>query len=147
VRKLLLPAWYLPKGTKNAPENALEEASSSCEQWSIWCGALVVASVVAELVIAWIEPTYKTFLSASAITDAAVAIGIVGEVAFGMWNNRIQTELRTRSNDKLGDAVTGTAEANVRAAEALKNAETERHARVKLEEKLAPRSLLSMMNS
>lgn len=116
MRNLFLPAWYLPNGTINAAENQLEEASSSCERWGIWCGILVVVSVVVELVIAWVEPPYNTFLEASAITDAGVGIGIVGEVLFGMFNNRIQTELRTRSNDKLGTAVKTAGEANERAA-------------------------------
>jgi hypothetical protein len=98
-----LPAWYLPAGTINAADNKLEDASSSCELWGIWCGALVVAAVIAELVIAWIEPPYITFLTDSAIADAAIAIG-VGEVLFGMRNNRIQTELRNRSNKALQEA-------------------------------------------
>jgi hypothetical protein len=111
VPKLFLPAWYLPNGTIKATESGLEKGSSSSERWSIWCGALVVVAVIAELVIAWIEPPYITFLTDSAIADAAIAIGIVGEVAFGMWDSRIQTELRGRSNKRV-------AEATVRAAEA-----------------------------
>jgi hypothetical protein len=35
---------------------------------------------------------------------APMAIGIVGEVLFGMWNNRIQTELRRRSNERSEEA-------------------------------------------
>ena len=116
VRSRFLPAWYLPKGTKNALEAELEDASSSCERWGIWCGALVVVSVIAELVIAWLKPPYDTFLNESAVTDAAVAIGIIGEVLFGMWNNRIQTELRKQSNDKLGAAVKNAGEAQLETA-------------------------------
>jgi hypothetical protein len=122
VRKLFLPAWYLPNGTINATESSLEEGSSSCERWGIWCGALVVVAVIAELLIAWIEPPYVTFLTDSAIADAAIAIGIVGEVLFGMWNNRIQTELRTRSDDRLSAAITATSKANERAAALEKEA-------------------------
>ncbi len=118
VRKLFLPAWCLPNGTIKATENQLESASSSCERWAIWCGALVVVSVIAELVIAWAAPPYNSFLAYSAITDAAIAIGIVGEVGFGMWNSRIQTELRSRSNAKLGEAVKAAGDANDRAAKA-----------------------------
>lgn len=113
-----MPAWYLRNGTINATENQLESASSSCERWGIWCGALVVAAVIAELVIAWIEPPYNTFLVDSAIADAAIALGIVGEVAFGMRDGRIQTELRKRSNEKLGAAEKAASEAGQRAAEA-----------------------------
>lgn len=110
-RKLVLPAWYLPKGRMNATESQLEDASSSCERWGIGCGALVVAAVIAELVIAWIEPPYNSFLTDSAITDAAIAIGIVGEVMFGMWDGRLQTELRKRSNDKVEAATLRAARA------------------------------------
>src|SRR5581483_3546948 len=97
-----LPAWCLPNGTiKSADENALDKASSSCELWGGACGALVIAGVVAEWLIAHVQPPYETFLIESSYADAAVAIGIVGEVLLGMRNNRIQTELRKRSNAKL----------------------------------------------
>jgi hypothetical protein len=118
VRKLPFPAWYLPKGTINATEGDLEEGSSSCERWGLCCGTLVVIAVIAELVIAWIEPPYKTFLAESAITDAAIALGIVGEVMFGMLDGRIQTELRRRSNDMVAEANTIAAQAIKEAAEA-----------------------------
>ena len=118
VLKLFLPAWYLPNGKINATEVQLEGVSSSCEQWGIWCGALVVISVIAEFVIAWVEPPYNSFLKESLVPDAGIAIGIVGEVLFGMWNNRIQTELRSRSNKQLAEAVEAAGQANARAAEA-----------------------------
>jgi hypothetical protein len=118
MRKLFLPAWYLPNGTINAAESQLEDASSSCERWGIWCAALVVVGIIAELVIAYIAPPYNSFLTDSTIADAAVAIGIVGEVSFGMWNNRTQTELRKRSNDKLSDAIDRAAKLEREAAEA-----------------------------
>jgi hypothetical protein len=126
--------WYLRNGIINATEDDLENGSSSCERWGIFCGVLVVAAVVAELIIAWIEPPYKVFLTESAITDAAIALGIVGEVLFGMWDGRIQTELRNRSNKRVADAT-------VRAAEATKIAEQAQLERLKLEERLAPRRL------
>lgn len=123
-----MPAWYLPNGTNNADENELEGASESCERWSIWCGALVIISIIAELIIAIIEPSYGLFLKLSVVPDAGVAVGIVGEVVLGMWNNRIQTALRSRSNVKLADAINRAADANTRAAEAnarVKEAEVE----------------------
>jgi hypothetical protein len=93
------------------------------------CGVIVVASVAAEFVIAIVHPSYDSPWQrwGSAIADALIALGIVGEVAFGMWNNRIQTELRARSNQRLG-------EANERAAKADL-------ARAELEAKLLPRTL------
>lgn len=104
VRKLRLPAWWLPTGTMNASDDELDEASSSCENWGLVCGVLVVAAVIAEVVIAWIEPPYGLFLRLSVPTDIAIALGIVGEVLLGMRNNRIQTELRRRSNAQLASA-------------------------------------------
>jgi hypothetical protein len=61
ARKFPLPEWYLPNGTINAAENQLESASSSCERWAIGCGGVVVFSVIASVVIAWIGPPYKIF--------------------------------------------------------------------------------------
>lgn len=123
ARRPFFPAWYLRSGRINAAESQLEEASSSCEWWGIGCGVLVVVSVIAEFVISfWIEPTYAAFLTDSAFTDAGIALGVVGEVLFGMWDSRIQTELRRRSNDKLGAAETTSSEANARAGEASERA-------------------------
>jgi hypothetical protein len=105
ARMFPLPEWYLPKGTINASDHQLEAASSSCERWGMGFAGLVVISVIAELVIAWVQPSYSSFLTDSAITDAAVAIGIAGEVLLGtIWNNGIQTELRKRSNEKVAVA-------------------------------------------
>ncbi len=142
------PAWRLPDGVMNAAENHLESASSSCEWWEWGCATIVVAGVLAELAIAWIHPPYDSLVErwGSVCADAAVALGIVGEVIFGRLDARIQTELRRRSNDRLGDAIgrlaqvefdngfleESVAEANQRAAEAdLK--------RVELEANLQPR--------
>lgn len=119
----------------------MEGASSSCEKWGIWCGVFVVLSVAAELIIAWCDPPYETFLKLSVWPDAVIGIGIIGEVLFGMRNSRIQTELRARSNDKLGAAEKEAAEANARAKESLQRSEEEHHARVKLEMNLQPRSV------
>jgi len=100
-----LSAWYLPKGAINAAESQLEAASSSCERWGMGCAGLVVVSLITELIIAWVQPPYNSFLTFSAAADVGVAIGIVGEVLLGMWNNHIQTELRKRLNEKLTDAL------------------------------------------
>lgn len=114
-----LPEWYLPKGTTNASDQRLEEASSSCERWGIGFAGIVVVAVIAELIIAWIQPPYLLFLTESAFSDAVIAIGIAGEVLLGtIWNNHIQTELRRRSNERLGSAVQSAGEATARAEEA-----------------------------
>jgi len=123
ARMFLLPEWYLPKSTINASDGDLEGASSSCERWGMGFAGLVVIAVIAELVIAWIEPPYLLFLTYSGVADALIAFGIVGEVLLGtIWNNRIQTELRRRSNEQLASASQSAAEANERAATALKGA-------------------------
>lgn len=127
VRKLLLPAWYLPKGTMNASDDELGEASSSCESWALVCGALVVVAVAAEIVIAWVEPPYDLFLRLSVPTDIAVALGIVGEVLLGMRNNRLQTELRRRSDVKVAAATERAGKLEKEAAETGLKLEKLRH--------------------
>jgi hypothetical protein len=117
ARSRFLPAWYLPNGTMNAAENELEKASSSCERWSIWFSWLVIVSIVADLIIAFVEPPYPSFLKLSVPSDFGVAIGIVGEVMLGMRNNRIQTELRNRSNSRLGEAEERASSADLKRAE------------------------------
>jgi hypothetical protein len=135
ARMFPLPEWYLPKGTINASDNDLEGASSSCERWGLGFAGVVVFAVVAELVIAWLEPPYLSFLTYSAIADAVIALGIAGEVLLGtIWNNRIQTELRSRSNKQLASAIQSAAEANERASKADL-------ARTQLEAQLSPRML------
>ncbi len=129
------PEWYLPKGTINASNGDLEGASSSCERWGIGFAGIVVVAVIAELVISWAKPPYLLFLTESAVADAVIAIGIAGEILLGtIWNNRIQTELRRRSNEQLASAVQSAAKANERASQADL-------ARLQLEAQLSPRML------
>lgn len=136
----LLPAWYLPKGTIYASDDQLEKGSSSCERWAIRCAIVVVGAVIGELILALVHPTYDSPWErwGSAVADALIALGIVGEVGFGMWDGRIQTELRRRSNKKVADATTGAAEANERAAEANRKAQ---EAALELARFKAPRAL------
>jgi hypothetical protein len=80
------------------------------------------------------------------IFGALVAIGVVGESVYGIrlwWNNRKLQAMQSAESDslraeiaKLGNT---TAEANARAAEANQKFESERIARLKLEQRLAPR--------
>jgi hypothetical protein len=139
-RPFLLPPWYLPNGTIYANDDQPEEGSSSCERWAIGCGVVVVISVIAELVLAIVHPSYDSPWErwGLAAADALIALGIVGEVLFGMWDSRIQTELRGRSNKKLADATTGAAEANERAGKANQRAE---EASLELAKFKAPRTL------
>jgi hypothetical protein len=122
------PDWYLPKGTINASDEELESASSSCERWAIGFAGVVIFAVAAEVIIALAKVPYAAFLADSVFADAAIAIGVVGEVFFGtIRNNNIQTELRNRSNAKLADAIERAAKADL--------------ARAELEDKLRPREL------
>lgn len=125
----MLPAWYLPKGTKYAQDDELERGSSSCEHWAIGFGIVVVVSVIVEFVLAVIHPSYDSPWNrwGSAGADVLIAVGIVGEVAFGMLDGRIQTELRRRSDDRVAEANTIAAQANKEAAGAReRTAEIER---------------------
>jgi hypothetical protein len=82
-----------------------------------------------------VQPSYNSFLTASAVADALIAIGIAGEVLLGtIWNNHIQTELRKRLNERLASAIQSAAEANERASKADL-------ARTQLEAQLSPRML------
>jgi hypothetical protein len=129
IRKYSFPRWRLPNGTIYASENELESASSSCERWEAVCAVLVVLAVIAEFAIAAIHPPYDSFLQqwGTALADAGIALGIVGEVLFSRKDARIQTELRDRSNKKLSDAIERAAKADL--------------ARAELEAKLLPRML------
>jgi hypothetical protein len=115
-----LPPWYLPNGTIYASDDQLEEGTSSCELWGIACAVIVVLSVVFEFVLAIFHPPYDSPWQrwGSAVADALIALGIIGEVLFGMWSGHIQTELRDRSNKRVADSALRAAEANERAAEA-----------------------------
>ena len=102
--RILPAAWRLPNaGLMNAADADLEIASTSCELWEDVFAALVVVAVAMEFVIAFVHPTYDSFLEhwGSTFADAGIALGIVGEVQFGRKDSRIQTELRKRSNDRL----------------------------------------------
>jgi hypothetical protein len=122
------PAWRFPNGMMNATDAQLEGGSSSCERWEWGCAGLVVLAVVTELIIVWVHPPYDSTLNewGTALADAAIAIGIVGEVIFSRKDARIQTELRNRSNRRLGAAVQSAAEANLK-AEQLRKAMAWRH--------------------
>jgi hypothetical protein len=114
------PPWRFSNKIMNASDAQLDGASSSCERWEWRCAGLVILAVIAEVIIAWVHCPYDSLFNVlgNALADAAVAIGIVGEVIFGRFDARIQTELRRRSNAKLTDAVKAASDANDRAANA-----------------------------
>jgi hypothetical protein len=95
-----------------AGNNDLEKASTSCEYWGLGGAGAVVLAVIAEVVIACVEPPYNAFLTDSAIADVIIALGITVEVVLGtMWNGHIQSELRKRLTDKLTIATNRAARA------------------------------------
>lgn len=136
------PAWRLPNGTINASEAQLEIASSSCGTWEWGCAAVVVGAIIAEFVIAYVHPTYDSILNrlGTVTADAAIALGIVGEVIFGRMDARIQTELRSRSNKQLVTAMETAGQANERAAGAEKEAATARVEQERLKAQFAWRT-------
>jgi hypothetical protein len=103
----------------------------------------VVAGVVAEFAIAAFHPAYDSFLEqwGSALADSAIALGIVGEVICGRRDARIQTELRNRSNTKLGAAEIAAGKANERAAKLEAEAAKAKFKLLNAEAKLEPRVL------
>lgn len=68
----------------------------------------MVSAVIVEFVIAAVHPSYNSLFErlGSAIADAVIALGIVGEVIFSNRDSKLQTELRKRSNDRLKEAET-----------------------------------------
>jgi hypothetical protein len=70
----------------------------------------------------------------SLIADIMIALGVGGEVLFGAIDSRCQSELRRRSNKRLGDALTQAGEAHERAAKLDVEA-------AQLRQQLAPREL------
>jgi hypothetical protein len=82
----------------------------------------------------WIDrgKTVATFL---------VAIGVAAEFAFAWIEGPARKRLDDAKEVRIAEAEARAAEANREASELRKQAETERLARVKIEEKLAPRHL------
>jgi hypothetical protein len=120
----------------NATDGELKDAISSCETWAELCTGAVVAGLVIEVILAVLHPSFDSFASiwGAVIADSLVALGVLGELLFSAKGSRCQTELRRRSEIAVATSIE-------RAAEATKIAEEERHARVKLETQLQPRSL------
>jgi len=118
------PAWRLREGTINASDAQLELAEASCARWEWGCVILVLVAVIAEVVLAIVHPSYDSPWNrwGTAVADAAIALGIVGELAFGRLDARIQTELRRRSNNELKAAVEAAAKAHERAGNAERTA-------------------------
>jgi hypothetical protein len=68
------------KNASDAERNALLEDAEHLESWSAW---LVLYAIVLEVVV-WISPLCPLFFKiGNALSDGAVAIGILGEMRFG----------------------------------------------------------------
>lgn len=93
-------------GVINTSDGELESSAESCERWGWRCGGLVVIGVVAEFVIAALNPPYGSFWErwGVAVADALVAFGVVGEIMFSRMGHSRQSELTQRANRELADA-------------------------------------------
>jgi len=108
-----------------------ESLSQSVDWWNtVMILALVFAAIAA---IAVVVTTRIVITRAKQLSD-------VQDKLIRAKDAQLAIDLREKDK-KIADAVERSAEANVRAAEANEKAEKERLARVKIEEKLAPRSL------
>lgn len=117
-------------------DEQLESRSSSCELWMHISAGMVIFAVCLEVYIAVENPPYGIGLQrwGSLIADIMIALGVGGEVLFGAIDSRCQSELRRRSNTRLGDALRQAGEAHERAAKLdLEAAQLRQH--------LAPREL------
>ena len=96
-------AWRLSRDIAETTDGELEAATEACEKLALLCAAVVIVGVVAEFIIAISHPSYDSGLErwGSILADAFVAVGIVGEVFFGMIERRYQTELRHRSDERV----------------------------------------------
>jgi hypothetical protein len=116
-----------------ASDAELERAATACERLTVLFGILVVIGLLLEVIVAaWGDPFLDRWGAVG--TDLLVAIGVFGEILFGLKGAARQRELQRRSNIKLSEATD-------RAAAATQKAEEAQLARVKLEVQLAPRML------
>jgi len=121
-------------GLINASNDELERSIDSCESWGWYCAEILAFGILAEFAIAAIHPPYDSFCErwGSSIADMLVFLGVAGEVQFGRMASRRQAELKRRSDIKI-------AEANERAALALKRAEELHKENLELSRKIFPR--------
>ena len=117
-------------------DDELESQSSSCELWMHISAGIVIFGVILEVIIAVANPPYGIGPQrwGSLIADIMIALGVGGEVFFGAIDSRCQSELRRRSNERLGDALTQAGAAHERAATLDLEA-------AQLRQQLAPREL------
>ena len=97
--------WWLGSRVKHASEERLEIAGESCVRWEIGCGGLVVLGLLCELAIAWVHPAHDSFWDrwGGVRCDAAVALGVAGEIFFSSRSHKYSSELTRRSNQRLAD--------------------------------------------
>lgn len=114
------PARRLPKGMTNASDSELEKSIESCERWEWFGGGLVVVGVLGEVAIAAIHPPYDSFLEqwGSSLANSLVALGVGLEIILGQMAGRRQSELKRRSDERVGAANVRAEEANQKAQEA-----------------------------
>ena len=119
-------------------DDKLREAVSKDETRAEWGGAAVVFGLGVEVALtaAYRHGESAVEVWAPSFATALVTLGVAAEILFARKARAKSEVLHRRSQEKV-------AEAEARAAEAIQKAEEERHARVKLEAKIAPRQLSS----
>jgi hypothetical protein len=129
-------------------ESAINRLNSSSDSLSCWLG-FWTALVVIGLVIEYAHDVWKFLfekprdlsLLRQVIGGILITAGVAGELAIGMRQSSVETQLRD-ANSKIAAFLNEKAgEAYERAAQANGKAEGERLERLKLEASVAPRNL------
>jgi hypothetical protein len=127
----------------NATNAELEASSDSCELWGWGCGGLIVLGVIAEVVIAAINPPYGSFWErwGTVVADALVAFGVGGEIMFSRIGHSRQKELSRRSNEDVAQLAFESGYAEERAAKLEKEAAEAKRETERLKKEVAWRAL------
>ena len=130
---------------------ALEKLLSAYDWWMGFSTIAVAIGILGEYIAHFIFEKEKRSLSEKVFTIAFAILvlgGVVGEYVFGSRLSAVSSELQRASdkevaelNREAGEARKSAGEAMERAAHLEKQAEDERVARLKIEERMAPRKI------
>lgn len=125
---------------KETPSSELEDEISRNEKFAEYGAWAVVAGLVAEIIVAFLAhgkaPVFDATSEkvADVIATGLIALGVIAEIHFGRKSRIASNALQSISEEKV-------AEANLRAAEAARLAESEKLERLKLVAAVSPRTL------